>query len=258
MQSPSPPATPSTSAPFVPPVSHGGGGSGKTATVLAAVALAVAVVAVGLNFVVAGPSTTPATGTPLWAVVGPNGTLARGSGVLNVTVGEPGTYNVTFVRSVSGCHFAASLGTTAAGVQPPGTAVVTVLTNAISEIAVTTLNSTGTTTNESFHVVALCPGTAPEIQFSAVVASNGDLVSGSAGANSSAGMFLLGSYGVEFPQSVAGCAYIVGLGESTSGTPPAGFVTSAQLGASANGVWVTTYSSSGAYSQAAFHLEVYC
>ncbi len=255
MQSPSPSPAPPTSATVVPPPWPGGGGSGKIATALAAVALAVAVVAVGLNFVVAGPSTArTATGVPLWAVVAENGTLARGSGVLNVTLSRSGDYNVTFVRSLSGCSFAATLGTTAAGLEPPGSAVVTVMTKSISEVAVATFNSTAAQTDESFHLVALCPNTAPEIQFWAIVASDGDLVSGSPHSNSSGSE----TVGVEFGQSVTNCAFIAGLGESTSGTPPAGFVTVARLFASANGVFVETYDSSGDYSAEPFHLEVYC
>jgi hypothetical protein len=57
---------------------------------------------------------------PLWAVVNPDGTFARGSGATasgRATGFEAGVYTVTFNRNVAQCAYVASIG--AAGTTPP-------------------------------------------------------------------------------------------------------------------------------------------
>jgi hypothetical protein len=254
MQAPTPPEAPRPAVSSLPP--RPGGGRPTAGVVLGVVALAVALVAVGLTFVPARSSSSSTTVT-VWAVVGSNGSLARGSGVINSSRGGIGYYYVLFDRPLSGCSYSASIGNTAEGIITfVGSVAVSLLPMSVSVLNVTTYNSTGGLANSSFHVAAGCSGGTPGVEFTAVVQANGTFVSGSAGASSSPGG--TGRYTVLFPQNVWDCAFIGGLGESTSGTPPPGFFGAAQRSTSVDGVWVQTFNATGVAADIAFHLTVYC
>jgi len=239
-----------------PPPRHGAHDV-RLATGLAATALAIAVVAVGIAFLVpgpAGPQGSIGTGPPnvaYFAVVTDTGTLSRSSGVFSASQLGVGEYQITFITILYGCTFAVNLGAAGAVLPPAGTAVVAPPATSGSTVKVTTYNATGVVTSEGFDLGATCPG-----GLDAVVASNGSFVSG-AGVDSSA-QYGTGVYHVVFDQIVTTCAYLAGPGETFGGSPPPGFVTVAELGGHANGVFVTTYSASGVLANASFHLTVDC
>jgi len=246
-----------TTTSLPPPPKRKGGSGGSLATLLAAIALALAIVAVGVSFVVpgpkgpeGGPGTGPANAT-YFAVVGSNGALARGSNVSSSSQTGTGLYQVFFTVYLYGCTFNAALGSTGVGFPPAGSVEAVALTTSPWGVGVFTFNATGVPTDEPFHVVATCPG-----GLSAVVNALGSFVSGAGVvATESRGT---GAYQVLFDQDVAGCAYLAGLGASTTGSPPPGSATAAQLGGHGNGVWINTYNSAGALENATFHLEVHC
>lgn len=255
MQAQSPPGAQTPPTPVKLPA-MGGGGKGNPGMVLGAIALAVALIAAALVFVIPGP-TGPAgglssSGVPsvsLWVVSDQNGVIARSSGVDSVTNVSSGHYQVLFGEILTDCTFSASLATIAYGTEPGGWATVSMAYHSLNTTNVTTYNATGVVTPMSFHVVAVCPG-----GLSAVVASNGTYVDGY-GVNWTVRSGV-GVYYVVFDQSVAGCAYIFGLGEG--GSPPPGSVTGATLGINNNGVWVDTYNANGANANQSFHVNVYC
>jgi hypothetical protein len=134
------------------------------------VALVLAVVALGINLVHAGPTgPTGATGTTgtsgtngknatsLWAVVEANGVLARGSGVTNVTLQAGGAYIVNFTANVSNCAYIADLGLTGnTSTQAAGFATVVGAAISHDGVWVSTYDSTGTLTDEPFHLAVFC------------------------------------------------------------------------------------------------------
>jgi hypothetical protein len=68
-----------------------------------------------------------------------------------------------------------------------------------------------------------------------------------------------GAYEVVFAQDVTGCAYNLTPGLSaTSGTPPVGGVSVTGRSANPNGIFVTTFNSSGTYTDSGFHVRVKC
>jgi hypothetical protein len=244
----------------LPRPATGGGGSGKLGTMLGAVALAVAVVAVGLAFAVPGPVGAtgatgggPSSGAPpvdLFAVVGSDGSFARGSGTWGSELVATGEFQVNFTQILYGCTYTASLGTTAYGDGPAGSATVSTIPGDYNDLRVYTYNHANVATDEPFHLIALCPA-----GLSVVVDANATFVSG-AGVNSSISEGT-GTYQVLFNQNVAGCAYVGGLG-SGSGTAPAGSAAFASRVSNVDGVWIDTYNSTGAGVNEEFHLTVYC
>lgn len=91
----------------------------------------------------------------------------------------------------------------------------------------------------------------------AVVAANGTLVRGMAGAT--AIRQSLGNYRVEFGRDVTGCAFTATLGSVGGGFPPtAGEVFVARSDGNADGVYVETRNAAGAEADLPFHLTVTC
>jgi hypothetical protein len=102
-----------------------------------------------------GDAGTPATN--LWAVINPDGTVARGSGTAAGTLREDtGTYDVFFDRDVSGCAYIASLGGADGGTPPDGTVGATNLIGESKALYVKVRNSGGTNANLPFHLAVLC------------------------------------------------------------------------------------------------------
>jgi hypothetical protein len=98
-----------------------------------------------------------------WAVVNPDGTIARASSAA-VVVGNPhvagsGVYEVNFGKDVSKCVYEATLGGTGTLAVPAGEVTVTGDTDADSpnDVTVSTFNSVGAATDSSFHLTVTCP-----------------------------------------------------------------------------------------------------
>jgi hypothetical protein len=66
-------------------------------------------------------------------------------------------------------------------------------------------------------------------------------------------------YQVRFSQNIASCSFQATIGTTGSvGTAGPGEIAVAGEAASANGVFLTTYSSAGALADKSFHLAVFC
>lgn len=99
--------------------------------------------------------------TALWAVVGSDGKLARGSGVIESKEAFTGAYEVVFNRDVTQCAYEATLGDTSDGFTPPGELSVATreeLSHKIkpNAIFIETANSSGTATAAPFHLAVFC------------------------------------------------------------------------------------------------------
>jgi hypothetical protein len=99
-----------------------------------------------------------------YAVVGSNGTLARGSaGTTSVKLTGVGTaageYQVKVAQSVNNCAYVAGLGITALiGFLVPGSAATAAtIINGVAEVVVDTFDDTGAHADESFHLIVVCP-----------------------------------------------------------------------------------------------------
>jgi hypothetical protein len=103
-------------------------------------------------------------------------------------------------------------------------------------------------------IVAACGGT----HIWAVVNANGTLArnGGACAGTTSSGS---GSYDVNFPKNIVNCAYVVTVGSaSRSGTVAPGYATVVGAAGTTTGVFVQTFSSSGALVAQGFHLVVDC
>jgi hypothetical protein len=94
------------------------------------------------------------------AVVNADGTLARGSTLPYKVTGSsnlaPGQYEVDISHSVAACAYVATLGEPAASSVPGGEITVATRAGNNSAVFVLTDDSTGTHTNEPFHLVVVC------------------------------------------------------------------------------------------------------
>jgi hypothetical protein len=98
--------------------------------------------------------------TVLWAVVNPNGTLARGRGARDANALDVGAYEVLFDRNVRRCSYTATIGLRGAeGASAPGEITVVGRAAARNGVFITTHNSTGTFANRGFHLTVNCPST---------------------------------------------------------------------------------------------------
>jgi hypothetical protein len=224
------------------------GGHPGLGTILGAVAVVLAVIALVLGSILPA---APAASTPgpspitLTAVVSSTGSLARGSANNSVQVAT-GTYNVFFPQYLSGCSWSAAAGTTSYGGEPSAKARVSALPLATYGVTVTTYNATtGAAMNADFHLVGICPG-----GLWANVAGDATFQSG-AGVTQTLSLGT-GEYEVDFTQDVSGCAYIASL-QGGSGS-----ATTASRAGTPDGVYITTWSSSGPLVNASFSLSVYC
>jgi hypothetical protein len=103
-------------------------------------------------------------------------------------------------------------------------------------------------------IVAACSGT----HVWAVVNSDGSLArhSGACGGTSSSGS---ASYVVLFPKNIVNCAYVATVGSAgRSGIVAPGYATVVGAAGTTTGVFVQTFSSSGALTPQGFHLVVDC
>jgi hypothetical protein len=260
MSSGPPPAQtpPTTSLPPAPRLRGGGGTSLPTA--LAGAAIVLSLIAVAISVAVPGPTgatgaASGGSGAPsvtFYAVVSATGALSRDAGVASSYLVSKGHYQVNFTTFQFGCTYEVGLGTTGGGTEPAGSASVTPPPSPGTDANVTTFNATGVVTNESFQLLATCPG-----GLYASVNATG-MVLGGAGVESSSLVAVTGAYQVLFDQPITTCAYVAGLGTLGGGTAPAGSATVAERSGHTNGVYVTTYNAEGVFTNETFHVTVYC
>ncbi len=104
------------------------------------------------------------TDTPLWAVVNPDLTLARGSGVVSVTKQDEGESAVVFDRDVSQCAYTGNVGYAGdVGSPPDGAVTVVGLNDNPNGVYVSTYNQAGVETDSGYHLVITCGGSLPPI-----------------------------------------------------------------------------------------------
>jgi hypothetical protein len=108
-------------------------------------------------------STSIGTGSVAgWAVVNPNGNLARGSGALSSGLlrrnGQvfPGDYQVVFDQNVSNCSFQATIGSSDASVPTLGDIGVARRTGNPDAVYVRTTNFKGFGADRGFHLAVIC------------------------------------------------------------------------------------------------------
>ncbi|GAC1405850.1 MAG: hypothetical protein NVSMB64_11020 [Candidatus Velthaea sp.] len=95
--------------------------------------------------------------------------------------------------------------------------------------------------------------------YSAIVNADGSMAVGPAGAFSdNLGGSNPGSFEVIFPSNITRCVYTATLGDAFAGVAPPGFITVDLRFNNPNGVFVSTYNTSGARAYRSFHLHVQC
>jgi hypothetical protein len=197
------------------------------------------------------PSPASAASTNLFAVVDGDGNLVNGNRVLAVTHIDIGQYEVTFDTVVSQCAYVATTANAFAD-------AITVFTAgghlSTSGVYVEVKNQGGGLTDGPFHLYVAC-GTAGTAF--AVVGYAGNLVRSTPGTT----LTLLGpgQYSVNFPTSVAACAYIATVGDPANALvfAPSGVYTGSRP--TANAVYIETKNPAGGLQPAVpFHLAVVC
>ena len=97
-----------------------------------------------------------------WAVVKPNGKLARSSGATSSSLLKlkgkvyKGDYQVVFGQNVSKCNFEATLGSSGTSKPAVGDIGVATRTGNPDAVYVRTVNHKGYGADEGFHLVVLC------------------------------------------------------------------------------------------------------
>jgi hypothetical protein len=97
------------------------------------------------------------TSGPLWAVVNPDISLARGSGVVSVSKENNGKVAVVFFKDVSQCAYTANVGFAGdVGSAPDGAVTVVGLNQQPNGVYVSTYNQEGVPTDSGFHLLVTC------------------------------------------------------------------------------------------------------
>lgn len=105
----------------------------------------------------ATPVSVPAPSTIAgWAVVQPNGALARGRNVTASGQVATGAYRVLFNSTVAGCSYQATIGLAMPGFPPPGEISVAPLPGNPNAVGVATYDSAGNLVNLPFHLLVVC------------------------------------------------------------------------------------------------------
>jgi hypothetical protein len=210
-----------------------------------AVALVVSAFPSSASALQVSASPTAQASANLFAVVDGTGTLVNGNRVLAVTQLDIGQYEVTFDTVVSQCAYVATTANAFAD-------AITVFT--AGGVYVEVKNQGGGLTDGPFHLYVAC-GTAGTAF--AVVGYAGNLVRSTPGTT----LTLLGpgQYSVNFPTSVAACAYIATVGDPANALvfAPSGVYTGSRP--TANAVYIETKNPAGGLQPAVpFHLAVVC
>ena len=104
------------------------------------------------------------TDTPLWAVVNPDLTLARGAGVVSVSKQDEGQSAVLFDRDVSQCAYTANVGFAGdTGVPDDGAVTVVGLNGEPNGVYIATYDQAGASVDSGFHLVVTCGGSEPPV-----------------------------------------------------------------------------------------------
>jgi hypothetical protein len=196
-----------------------------------------------------------------WAVVNPDGSLARSGCPGATSGGSGGGYDVMFTVDVSSCAFQATIGSSGdADAVPAGFVTVVGEESQSDGVFVETFDSAGTETPEGFHLAVTCgEAKQPSCNTWAVVNKGTALARTGCAGTTSGKAGPSGSYFVIFTKSVLNCAYEATLGLSTQvGEQPPGFVDVVGLGASDDGVFVQTFNAAGKPMKERFHLSVTC
>lgn len=242
------------------------------ASVLAAAALAVAVVALLLTFAIPGPAgsagspgptgppgpqgATNAVGDSLWAVISSDGSIVRSVGVTSAGLlpNTTGQYFVSFGENVSSCSYIATLSTIGfSGSVPAGNVTVAPASGTANSVYVGAYDGTGAPVNESFQLTVHCqPG------LWATISETGATVGGTGVASSS--LVSTGEYQIIFSRNVSQCGILAtpGLTAPSAAPPGAESLTVASSTGVPDGISVTAYNSTGALTNASFHLSVLC
>jgi hypothetical protein len=195
--------------------------------------------------------------SPDYAVVGSDGVLARGSGVVSATRLGIGNYEVVFDRTVKKCTFSAAIGTIAAGSVPaPGEITVAVRAGNGKGVFVRTIARTGGNADSPFHLGVDCG----DVKLIGVINADGTkargtrIVSSTRLSSPNAGL-----YEAIFDRNVTSCAYIatIGLPGSNSIGDPVTITTASRSG-NVNGVFLFIHHQNGATLDEPFHLAVWC
>lgn len=106
----------------------------------------------------AGPTgpVGPAGPGSLFAVVGADGTLARGSAGVTAAHLSAGAYQVDLGKDVSGCAYVASPGATNAATVPASMATVATRAGNTNAAFVEIFDLTGAAHDEPFHLIVAC------------------------------------------------------------------------------------------------------
>jgi hypothetical protein len=195
-------------------------------------------------------------GSKVYAVVGSDGTLARGSNAASSARIGMGAYEVIFDRNVTKCAYTATLGTTGAGsVTNPGSITVVGRAGQKRGVFVRTVDRLGSAADYPFHLAVNCKG------LYSVINTNGTLARGPHVVSSTKlGGVNTGTYEVIYDRVVSGCAYTatVGLpGTTGSITTPVSITTATRAG-HADGVFVFIHHDNGSTIDEPFHLQVTC
>jgi hypothetical protein len=102
------------------------------------------------------------TDTPLWAVVNPDLTLARGAGVVSVGKDGEGRSAVVFDRDITNCAYTANVGYAGDnGAAPDGAVTVVGLGLEPKGVFISTYDQAGEAVDSGYHLVVTCGGTLP-------------------------------------------------------------------------------------------------
>ncbi len=197
-----------------------------------------------------------------WAVVGADGTLARGGHVTSTSHIATGQYEVIFDTNVNKCAFTANPGTTADGeVVAPGQVTVVGRAGNKHGVFIRIVDRTGAALDMPFHLGVTCGKTrlyaVVDTTASTATLARGSKVTSVAKLSTTANT---GTYQVIFKRDVTGCAYEATVGLSGSGGSigdPVTISTASRAG-NADGVFVFVHQTTGATIDEPFHLTVYC
>jgi hypothetical protein len=214
----------------------------RARTVVGAVVVSLAS---AVSFGAAQPLHAAGTAT-LWAVLGPDGRLSVGSGVVSTAHLGVGEYAVVFDKRVSSCAFNASA-------EDSSRIVATArLAGNAAGVLVRVWNSGGGFVDGGVGLQVSCGRKA---QF-AVVNSTGSLARGRhVLSTQSLGS---GSYEVFFDRDISACALRATIGSVNTASPPPAFVAVALRAADHTLAFVQTSDLAGAGEDHAFHLALDC
>jgi hypothetical protein len=187
----------------------------------------------------------------LWAVVGLNGSLTRGSRVTGTTKLGPGQYEVTFDRSVTGCAYVATTQNAYSQALNVFTASGHLSGNGVY---VETKNQGGGLTDGPFHLLVSC---GPLNTKFAVVGYSANLVRATPG--TSLTPLGAGRYQVHFTANIKACAYLATVGDPGNALvfSPSGVYTGS--GPDSKTVYIETKNPGGGLQDGVpFHLALIC